>query len=77
MSFWGRRSATSINSPFCAFVTSLAGIGGSPLLINIGGWEEELEPSFSGDLVVYNGARGDSNSSMWSRLLLLHRSIFA
>ena len=69
MSFWGRRSAISINSPFCALVTSLAGIGGSPLLINIGGWGEELEPAFSGDLVVANGARGVPNSSMWSRLL--------
>ena len=58
MSFWGRRSAISINSPSCAFLTNLAGTGGSPLLISIGGRGVELEPAFSGDLVASDGARG-------------------
>ena len=37
----------------------------------------ELEPAFSDDLVASDGARDVSNSSMWSRLLLLRRSIVA
>ena len=34
----------------------------------------ELEPAFCGDLVASDGV---SNSSLWSRLLLLRRSIVA
>jgi len=54
-----------MNSPSCAFVTSLAGSGASPLLIRIGG--VELESDFSRGLVVPDGAWGVLNSSMWSQ----------
>ena len=45
ISFCGRRSDISTNSPLCILSTSLAGIGGSPLLNSIGaGGVVEVEP---------------------------------
>ena len=45
ISFCERRSDISTNSPLCILSTSLAGIGGSPLLNSIGaGGVVEVEP---------------------------------
>jgi len=61
MSLGGRRSDISMNRPSWAFVTSLPGIGGSPLLISTGVRRAELQFDSEGKVMVGVGP----NSLIW------------